>query len=156
MKAIGNTSLLSQPLAIDNPSILQGITTTISQGLHYSLHHWQQTEWRGRNVFTKTGGQTDKTPCQTSLLSLQGTGQYFTDLYNREEFHCLRVKHRSKLNSTLILCQSCLRVSHDLRNTKVIIRKAWPGGRRGRQEMERREREEERRHSFAHLNNFAL
>lgn len=72
-------------------------------------------------------------------------GVIFDSFMEGKEFRRLGVKHWSKLNSTLILSQHCLRVSHDLRTAEVNITEIWPAGEEsgtGQEEMKRLGRED--------------
>lgn len=72
-------------------------------------------------------------------------GEIFDSFMEEKEFRRLGVKHWSKLNSTLILSQHCLRVSHDLRTGEVNITEIWPAGEEsstGQEEMKRLGRED--------------
>lgn len=72
-------------------------------------------------------------------------GEIFDSFMEEKEFRRLGVKHWSKLNSTLILSQHCLRVSHDLRTGEVNITEIWPAGEEsstGQGEMKRLGRED--------------
>lgn len=93
--------LLIEPmyLPLISPSISVTITTAIRTSINLNIiGSGTKSTWMtiGKNLLGKTDWQT-KRPVKP--LSCQEQAN-ISLIYRREEFHCLRVKHRFKLNST--------------------------------------------------------